>query len=173
MKRFLEDPTTARGVEMIVWQVMTLFWPIVNGVMYVLADALWTSFLATADELAPSTTYDYTDSGTGYTVTVTLAPASDMIKAYFYFFGVVDGKTFSTYLMDYIMYGLIPETITVVADYVDSDFYAIPLALGAQPDDLFCYYLNGYDPESNPDDLPIYGMSYLWDASNTEFAGNT
>merc|ERR1719223_1942848 len=166
MKRFLEAGTMEKGVEMVVWQVLTLFWPIVNGVMYVLADALWVSFIASAGDLMPTTeltfTYPNPAGGADLTETITFAPAADTIKAYFYFFGVVDGKTFSSYLMDYIVYGIIPETVPSVAAYLENDFYPIPLALGQPPHDFFCYYLNGYDPVSSPNTLPTYGKDYLW-----------
>ena len=163
MKRWLDDPTMARGVEMITWQVLTLFWPIVNGIMYVVADALWGAFIQAAADLMPESSLSVEIAGV--TISLTLAPADDMIKAYFYFFGVIDGKTFSTYLMDYIVYGLIPEMVPTVADYLDNDFYPIPLALGNAPHDLFCYNYNGFDPTTPTVNQPTYGMDYLW--SNT------
>ena len=84
---------------------------------------------------------------------------ADYMKAYLYFYDIKTLENFWGYFADYIVYGTIYSFIPGAS----TDFYEIPLT--TLPDDLLCYNLNGYDPDSNPSSVPTYGSNSASDAA--------
>ena len=122
LKGFFGDLSTAKFQEVVAWQVAGLFIPVVAGPLRVCAYILWNE---------PQ------------------GQAADFMKAYFYYFDIVDLNSLWGYFMDFAIYGKIYGLLPGFS----TDFYEISFS----PDDILCYQLNGYDPVSNPGSVPTYG----------------
>ena len=72
------------------------------------------------------------------------------MKAYLYYFSIIDTNTFWGYFMDYAIYGRIYPLLAF-----ETDFYEINFA----PSDILCYDLNSYDPVTNASSTPTYSTA--------------
>ena len=123
LKAFYGDLTVVRFQQVIAWQIAGLFMPLVAGPMRVVANLIWT-----------------TDQG----------QATDYMRAYLYFFGIVDLDSFWQYFMDYLIYGNIYGLVGFNTDFAEINF---------APVDILCYQLNSYDPVTAPTSYPKYCQS--------------